>query len=222
MVAAPVLRLTTVVALALVASACAAGRERQTLRPSGAASARGATSPPARPRADGDMAPGPMARARPPEPIGPAGPPTLRDDDGPLTAKIDTTTPPRRAAALRLTEQARGVLAGGDAPRAIEILERAVAVDARTPYAYYFLAEAHARAEHRVLARSFAARAEQLFAADPYWLGRSRALHGRIAEDDGRADEARDAYTRALAVWPRNGDAATGLARLDARGQGAQ
>ena len=90
------------------------------------------------------------------------------------------------------------------------------------PYAYYFLAEAHADAGHWALARSFVARAQQLFAADPYWLGRVHALHGRIAEEEGRLDEARDAYTRALAAWPRNGDAANALARLDASGQGAR
>jgi tetratricopeptide (TPR) repeat protein len=155
--------------------------------------------------------------------VPPVPPPaTLRDDDGALTAKIDRDTAPRRASALRLTEEARALLARDEAPRAIELLERAVAVDARTPYAYYFLAEAHERAQHPVLARSFVARAEQLFAGDPYWLGRVHALHGRIAEDEGHADEARAAYTRALAVWPRNGDAATGLARLDTPGQGAR
>lgn len=148
--------------------------------------------------------------------------PVPGDDDGPLTAKIDRDTPPRRAAALRLTEQARPLLVGDESARAIELLERAVAVDARAPYAYYFLAEAHADAGHWALARSFVARAQQLFAADPYWLGRVHALHGRIAEEEGRLDEARDAYTRALAAWPRNGDAANALARLDASGQGAR
>src|SRR6185369_17994916 len=115
----------------------------------------------------------------------PAGAAALRDDDGPLTGKIDATTPPHRAAALRATEQGRGMLAHGEVPRAIELFERAVAVDARTPYAYYFLAEAHEKAQHRALARSFATRAVQLLAKEPYWLARAQALRGRIAEDEG-------------------------------------
>jgi hypothetical protein len=226
-------RRSLVLALAVALAGCA-GASHQ--RPTGfedgdVASVRGGRVPSgagarhavARGR-DGD-APGPRTASIQPPAVGvPPGPPPapLRDDDGALTAKIDRDTAPRRASALRLTEEARALLARDEAPRAIELLERAVAVDARTPYAYYFLAEAHERAQHPVLARSFVARAEQLFAGDPYWLGRVHALHGRIAEDEGRADEARAAYTRALAVWPRNGDAATGLARLDTPGQGAR
>ena len=107
--------------------------------------------------------------------------------------------------------------AHGASPSAIEVLERAVAIDARSPYAYYFLAQAHAEARHPGLARSFVARAEQLFAGNPYWLGRAHALHGRLAEDGGRIDEARAEYTRALVVWPQNADASSGLARRSPR-----
>ena len=161
------------------------------------------------------------AAVRPPEIAPPAMTPAV-EDDGPLVAKIDRATPPRRAAALRLTEQGRAHLAAGEPARAIEVLERAIAIDARSPYAYYFLAQAHAEARHPGLARSFVARAEQLFAGNPYWLGRAHALHGRLAEDGGRIDEARAEYTRALVVWPQNADASSGLARLDAAGQGAR
>jgi tetratricopeptide (TPR) repeat protein len=161
------------------------------------------------------------AAVRPPE-IAPRAVGPAVEDDGSLVAKIDRATPPRRAAALRLTEQGRAHLAAGEPARAIEILERAVAIDARSPYAYYFLAQAHVEARHPGMARSFVARAEQLFAGNPYWLGRAHALHGRLAEDGGRIDEARAEYTRALAVWPQNADASSGLARLDAAGQGAR
>ena len=214
-----------VMALGLALQACAAASHERVAatagdrgRPAGPATSR------SRPAAPADAAGAPAietARARPPDAFVP--PPAMgRDDDGPLTAKIDAATPAKRAAALRLTEQARGFIAGGEAPRAIELLERAVAVDARVPYAYYFLAEAHHVAAHPVLARSFLARAEQLFGADRYWLGRVYALRGLLAEEEGHPDQARDAYGRALTAWPRNGVAATGLARLDARGQGAR
>jgi len=161
------------------------------------------------------------AAVRPPEIAPPAATPAV-EDDGSLVAKIDRGTPPRRAAALRLTEQGRAHLAAGEPARAIEVLERAVAIDARSAYAYYFLAQAHAEARHPGLARSCVARAEQLFAGNPYWLGRAHALHGRLAEDGGLIDEARAEYTRALVVWPQNADASSGLARLDAAGQGAR
>jgi Flp pilus assembly protein TadD len=206
-----------VVAIAATLSACAGASARPAPRTE--APVRSAPAPRAHRH---DAEPPQVAAVRPPQPAAPAAPPAaLHDDDGPLTAKIDATTPPRRAAALRLTEQARGMLERGETPHAIEILERAISVDARTPYAYYFLAEAHARAGHRALARSFASRAEQLLTAEPYWLARARALRGRIAEDEGRADEARDAYTRALVAWPRNDTAASGLARLGGARQGA-
>lgn len=157
------------------------------------------------------------ARVRPPAPPAPppAKPPSeLRDDDGPLSAKIKEGTPPARAAALRRTEQARRLLAAGDEARAIELLEGAIAMDSRTPYAYYFLAEAHHAAGRSARARPFLDRAAQLLANEPYWLGRVYALRGRISEDEGRSADARDAYERALEIWPRNSVAAAGLSRV--------
>jgi Tfp pilus assembly protein PilF len=150
----------------------------------------------------------------PPAPL-PAKPPSeLRDDDGPLSAKIKDDTPAARAAALRRTEQARGMLAAGEEARAIELLERAIAIDARTPYAHYFLAEAHYAAGRPTLARPFLDRAAQLLSGEPYWLARVHALRGRMLEEEGRSADARAAYERALAVWPRNSVAAAGLARV--------
>jgi tetratricopeptide (TPR) repeat protein len=106
------------------------------------------------------------------------------------------------------------MLAAGEEARAIELLERAIAIDSRTPYAYYFLAEAHHAAGRPALARPFLDRAAQLLAKEPYWLGRVYALRGRMSEDEGRSGEARAAYERALAVWPRNAVAAAGLSRV--------
>jgi len=215
--------LHALLALAVAASGCSAtrGRDRDPALGTSAATARATVTHEDRASPSRAEAPSETASVRPPEIAPPALPPAL-EDDGSLVAKIDGTTPPRRAAALRLTERGRAHLAAGEPARAIEVLERAVAIDARSPYAYYFLAEAHAAARHPALAHSFIARAEQLFAGKPYWLGRAHALHGRLAEDAGRSDEARREYDRALAAWPRNADATTGLARLDAAGQGAQ
>jgi len=192
----------TTALVAVLLMGCATGPAQRSTR--GRAAPTRATAPPAT-----------TARAQPPG--APEAPrPALRDDDGPLTAKIHDDTPASRAAALRLTEQARGLIASGAEPRAIELLERAVAIDARVPYAYYFLAEAHYAAGRPALARSFLDRAAQLLAGQPYWLGRVYALRGRVCEDEGRRGDARTAYQRALAVWPNNAVAAAGLARLDA------
>ena len=152
-----------------------------------------------------------VARARPPAPPAPARPAATRADDAPLTAKIDTATPAGRSAALRLTEEGRQRLAAGDAPRAIDLLERAIAVDARVPYAYYFLAKAHADLHHPGLAHRFLDRADQKLANEPYWRSQVNALRGQLLADEGRSAEAEAAYRRALEAWPGNRAAAEAL-----------
>jgi tetratricopeptide (TPR) repeat protein len=147
----------------------------------------------------------------PPAPPAPARPAATRADDGPLTAKIDAATPAGRSAALRLTEEGRQRLAAGDPARAIELLERAVAVDARVPYAYYFLAEAHAEADHRALAHRFLDRAGQKLAGEPYWRSRVDELRGKLLAEEGKTAESEAAYRRALDAWPGNQAAAEAL-----------
>jgi hypothetical protein len=50
-------------------------------------------------------------------------------DDSSLLAKITPGLAPQRAASLRLTEEGKRLLDAGDATRAINRLERAIAVD---------------------------------------------------------------------------------------------
>jgi len=151
-----------------------------------------------------------VGRPRPPAPP----PRAVRPDTAPLTAKIDPATPAGRAAALRLTEQGRRELAAGAVERAIQLFERAIAVEARVPYAYYLLAEAHRRAGRPRLALSFLDRAEQKLGGEPYWLAETRTLRGEVLEDEGRTRAARRAYRGALEAWPESRRAADGLARL--------
>ncbi|MEO6029827.1 MAG: tetratricopeptide repeat protein [Candidatus Binatia bacterium] len=158
-----------------------------------------------------------VARARPPAPPAPARPAATRADDAPLTAKIDNATPAGRSAALRLTEEGRQRLAAGDAPRAIDLLERAIAVDARVPYAYYFLAKAHADLHHPALAHRFLDRADQKLANEPYWRSQVNALRGQLLADEGRSAEAEAAYRRALDAWPGNRAAAEALTAASQR-----
>ncbi len=159
-----------------------------------------------------------VARARPPEsPIPPAPPPVVRPDDGPLTAKIDANTPAARGNALRLTEEGRQRLAAGDSARAIELFERAVAVDARLPYPYYFLAQAHADLHHRELAQHFLDRAGQKLAHEPYWRSRVDELRGKLYAEAGKTAAAEAAYRRALEAWPDNQVAAEALTAASQR-----
>ena len=182
----------------------------------GAAPAR-QRSVPAAPPSRAAAPPVRTARSRPPAPPEvPPPPAALREDSGPLTAKIREGMPANRAAALRMTEQARGLIANGEQAHAIELLERAIAIDASVPYAYYFLAMAHYGAKHPALARPLLDRAQQKLAAEPYWLAEVQVLRGQIAEEEGRPADARAAYERALRVFPRNAAASAGLARLGA------
>ncbi len=162
-------------------------------------------------------APVDVARARPPEPLRPARPAATRADDGPLTAKIDGATPAGRSVALRLTEEGRQRLAAGDSARAIELLERAVAVDARVPYSYYFLAAAHAEAGHPALAHRFLDRAGQKLAGEPYWRSRVDELRGKLLAGEGKTAESQAAYRRALDAWPGNRTAAQALTAASQR-----
>ena len=195
-------RLTTALLIGVTLAGCAATAPR-----------RSTTAAPA------ERPPVQTARARPPAPPAPARPPATRADDGPLTAKIDAGTPAGRSAALRLTEEGRQRLTAGDTGRAIELLERAVAVDARVPYAYFFLAKAHAEADRPALAYRFLDRAEQKLRGEPYWLSEVWSLRGTLLARDGKTDEAQAAYHRALDAWPGNRAAAEALTAASGRGK---
>lgn len=124
-------------------------------------------------------------------------------------------TPPQVAAATHLAEDARAQLAAGNVDRAMEKLERAIAVDANNPYAYYFLAECHFSRRTYDQAIAFADRAALLSArSDPAWAGRAFFLQGAIYEAAGRFADARAAYGRAAHADPRNAAAVNAMTRM--------
>jgi tetratricopeptide (TPR) repeat protein len=130
-------------------------------------------------------------------------------------ATIQPGTPPHVAAATRLADQARLRMAEGDGDGAIELLERAVAVDPANPYAYYFLAELHFSHDAYDQAIHFAERAALLSArASRGWLSRSYGLQGQILEAAGAFTDARAAYGHALQADPGNPIAQAGMARV--------
>jgi Flp pilus assembly protein TadD len=78
-------------------------------------------------------------------------------------APVDATL----LANLRMTKQARDLIASGDTERAADLLERAIAMDDGEGYAYLYLGYIHLSAGRRDQAEVFLARAAGLLPRDP-------------------------------------------------------
>jgi hypothetical protein len=172
------------------------------------------------------------ARALPPQPPSPPqalwppaapshlpAPPPLSEDSS-LLAKITPTTPPQRAASIRLTEEGRKLLEAGDHARALSRLEKTIAIDSTNAYGYYFLAKAHASLGRQNESLRFLDVAESLFSGEPYWLAEVFALRGENYRTLGSIDRAGKSYSQALRLNPGNRLAADGLARIQEEGPG--
>jgi hypothetical protein len=159
--------------------------------------------------------PEPSARTLPPQ--APAAPPLPEETS--LLAKITATTPPQRAASIRLTEEGRKLLESGDHARALSRLEKTIAIDSTNAYGYYFLAKAHASLGRQQESLRFLDVAESLFSSEPYWLAEVFALRGENYRTLGAVDRAGQNYSQALRLNPGNRLAADGLARLLEEGQ---
>jgi len=131
---------------------------------------------------------------------------------GPLIA---SAAAPNIAAALRLVEQGRQQLDNRNYETALDVLERAVAIDPANVHGYYYLAAVHFERESYSQAIAFANRAAVLAdRGDAAWAGRTHALQGAVFEKVGRYADARSAYSRAVEIDPGNVGARVGLARL--------
>ncbi|HEY1373170.1 MAG TPA: tetratricopeptide repeat protein [Candidatus Binatia bacterium] len=167
----------------------------------------------------------PPAPALPPAPStplpAPSPPPPLPDDSS-LLAKITPSTPPQRAASLRLTDEGRKLLEAGDAQRALSRLEKTIAIDSTNPYGYYYLAKAqHALGRNQESLR-FLDVAEPLFGSNSYWLAELFALRGENYRALGSYERAETNYTQALRFNSGNKIAADGLARVQSENGPAQ
>jgi len=131
--------------------------------------------------------------------------------EGSFLAQINAQTPPGRAASLRLTEEGRQLLENREYKKALSKLEKAIAIDSRNRYAYYYLGEAHYLLTEHQQSLNFLEIAETLFAEEPAWLAQVFALEGKNYEAlrfFGRADLS---YARALKLDPKNRIALQGL-----------
>ena len=149
--------------------------------------------------------------ALPPPP--PTAPPPLADDSS-LLAKITPGTPPQRAASLRLTEEARRLLDGGDHSKALNLLEKSIAIDSSNPYGYYFLAKAHHALGRQQESLRFLDVTESLLAGNAYWLAEVYALRGEDYRALGSMERADSNYSQALRLNPGNRTAAEGQSRV--------
>jgi Tfp pilus assembly protein PilF len=149
---------------------------------------------------------------------------SIEDDDGrprpergdvPPSAAPDDGTPPQVVAATRLAEEGHRRMAAGQSDAALDLLERAVALDSNNSFAYLYLAEAYFELGRYDQALAFADRAATLgTTVPPQWRSRSYALQGQILETAGQFERARAAYRKALANDAANLAARAGLARL--------
>jgi tetratricopeptide (TPR) repeat protein len=139
---------------------------------------------------------------------------TLLADSRYGLSNIPEDLPPQRAASFRVA--ARGVLAWkeGRLQEAEDRLERALTLDPRNPFCYFYLAEIRAEQGEIPQALLFLNQAELLFQEHPYWLGEVYAKKGKCLEALRDTEAASRAYTRALEYNPWNEIARKGLERV--------
>lgn len=143
----------------------------------------------------------------------PALPPPLADDSS-LLAKITPSTPPQRAASLRLTEEGRKILDAGDPGKALGRLEKTIVIDSTNPYAYFYLAKAQYRMGRYRESLNFLDIAESRLGPEPFWQAEILALRGDNYRAQGQLQRAEASYNQAIRINSGNRTAADGLTRM--------
>jgi hypothetical protein len=139
-------------------------------------------------------------------------------DDSSLLAKITPGTSPQRAASLRITEEGKKLLDGGDPKRALARLENTIVIDSTNPYGYFFLAKAHYRLARYKESLNFLDVAESRLSQEPFWLAEVYALRGENFRALGMTQKAEASYAQALRLNSGNRTATEALSRLRAEG----
>jgi hypothetical protein len=140
-------------------------------------------------------------------------------DDSSLIAKITPGTTPRRAASLRLTDEGRQLIEAGDYAKALNRLEKTIAIDSTNAYGYYYLAKAHHHLGRHQESLNFLDVAESRLSGDPYWLAEVYALRGENFRALGFGQRAETHYAHALRLNPGNRTASEALGRMQGDGQ---
>ncbi|MBI5182596.1 MAG: tetratricopeptide repeat protein [Nitrospirae bacterium] len=134
--------------------------------------------------------------------------------DKPLTELIQPETSPQKAASLRLTEEGRAYLQSGNLTKASEALEKAIAIDASNPYAYYYFASLRSKKGEHKQSLGLLAKAEILFKDNPFYLSNVYSLMGRNHESLFQYNDAKKRYEQALRLNSENTEAKEGMERL--------
>lgn len=132
-----------------------------------------------------------------------------------LINKIDSHTSPRQAASLRLTDHGRKLIQSGHPTKALNHLEKALAVDSTNPYVYYYFAKAHFSLTNYRQSVEFLDVAESLLYSQPYWMAEVLSLRGENFQVMGLLKEASLSFAEALRLNPKNQKAAVGLNRVE-------
>ena len=135
-------------------------------------------------------------------------------EESSLLARTTPDTPPWQVASIRLAEDGRTLLQAGEFDKGLSKLEKAIALDSRNRYAYYFLAEAHYHLTHHQQSLNFLEIVEPLLSDEPLWLARVYALQGENYRALGFFERADTKYIGALALDPSNLVALDGLSYL--------
>jgi Flp pilus assembly protein TadD len=144
-------------------------------------------------------------------------------DPAEILTSIGPGTPPERATSLRLIDEGRRLLEGGDDAAALDRIESAVKIDPSNPHGYYWLAQAHLRRGRFDQALAFAQKASVLFGpSERVWLVQTYTFQASVLERAGRFPEARESYRKAVDLEPGSVAARAGLARLGGAPPSAQ
>jgi hypothetical protein len=175
------------------------------------------TAPAAPSSKDNSQEPSKQASIESRTPIVPTLPPALSPplpDDSSLLAKIAPGIPPQRAASLRLADEGRKLIDGGEPSKALTPLERSMAIDSTNPYGYFYLAKAQYRLGRFKESLNFLDVAESRLSGEPFWVAEVHALRGDNFRAQGQLQRAEVSYNYALKLNSGNRTATEGLARL--------
>ena len=120
----------------------------------------------------------------------------------------------QREASVELTDQGRRHLAAGRIQEAVSLFQKAISIQPKNPYAYYYLGRARYLQKEYSQALAPLGQAELYLARDAAWRARVYALRGLIHEARIDYAQARTQFEKALGLDPQNAEAREGLDRL--------
>jgi len=112
--------------------------------------------------------------------------------------------PPQRVASFRIASQGRKAIQEGRLQDAEDALEKALALDMRNPFCYYYLAEIREKEGKIKQALILLDQAIILFQGNRFWLSEAYARKGACWEGLPDHEKARQAYQKALKYNPWN------------------